>query len=77
MWCRQAALVAQPGDTTVRQVMHIDIGAANAGMDQEHVASLALDNVLGAVPVFDGRARFTQTTWCSLQLGTQTWSLHS
>src|SRR5688572_19108006 len=51
-------LVAQPPATTVRKIMHPGIVPANLGMDQEHVASLALDNVLGAVPVVDDRGRF-------------------
>jgi magnesium transporter len=51
-------LAAQSPDTTVRKVMHPGIVPGNPGMDQEHVASLALDNALGAVPVVDERGRF-------------------
>jgi magnesium transporter len=51
-------LVAQSPDTSVRRAMHPDIVPANLSMDQEHVASLALDNALGSVPVVDERGRF-------------------
>jgi magnesium transporter len=51
-------LVAQSPDTSVRRAMHPDIVPANLSMDQEHVASLALDNALGSAPVVDERGRF-------------------
>jgi magnesium transporter len=43
--------------TLVGRVMHRDVGVASAEMDQEHVASLAIRNALGTVPVTDQQGR--------------------
>jgi magnesium transporter len=48
---------SRPPGTCVGQVMQKNVGMANPHTDQEHVASLAIQNVLGTVPVVDDERR--------------------
>jgi magnesium transporter len=49
---------SQPSDTRLGQVMRNNVEVANPHTDQEHVASIAIQNVLGTVPVVDDDGRF-------------------
>jgi magnesium transporter len=51
-------LVTQDPNTQLHRVMQRDVPIATLDTDQERVASLALDSVLGAVPVVDGNGCF-------------------
>jgi magnesium transporter len=50
-------LAMQNPDTAVHLVMRRDIPVASVDTDQERVASLAIDSVLGTVPVVDANRR--------------------
>jgi magnesium transporter len=51
-------LAMQDADVPVHRVMRRDIPTAHLDTDQERVASLAIDSVLGAVPIVDTQSRF-------------------
>jgi magnesium transporter len=51
-------LVTEGANTPLGRVMQRDVPIATLDTDQERVASLAIDSVLGAVPIVDGNGCF-------------------